>query len=88
MRAFDKNCLLRLQEDRQITKEEGSKEEDRQDCYLVFRRIGEYTSVDLFYFVNLTSSCSLIPPFFFLFYLFIVKVNVFACKNGSKNIIH
>ena len=29
--------------------------------FLVFRRIGEYISLDLFYFVNLTSSCSLIP---------------------------
>ena len=27
----------------------------------MFRRIGEYISLDLFYFVNLTSSCSLIP---------------------------
>ena len=30
-------------------------------CFLLFRRIGEYISLDLFYFVNLTSSCSLIP---------------------------
>ena len=29
-------------------------------CFLAFRRIGEYISLDLFYFVNLTSSCSLI----------------------------
>ena len=28
--------------------------------FFVFRRIGEYISLDLFYFVNLTSSCSLI----------------------------
>ena len=28
-------------------------------CFLVFRRIGEYISLDLFNFVNLTSSCSL-----------------------------
>ena len=28
-------------------------------CCLVFRRIGEYISLHLFYFVNLTSSCSL-----------------------------
>ena len=32
-------------------------------CFLVFRLIGEYISLDLFYFVNLTSSCSLIPWF-------------------------
>ena len=25
-------------------------------CFLVFRRFGEYISIDLFYFVNLTSS--------------------------------
>ena len=30
-------------------------------CFLVFRCIGEYVSPDLFYFVNLTNSCSLIP---------------------------
>ena len=31
-------------------------------CYfLVFRRIGENISLDIFYFVNLTRSCSLIP---------------------------
>ena len=30
-------------------------------CFLVFCRIGEYISLDLFYFVNLTGSCSLIP---------------------------
>ena len=30
-------------------------------CFIVFRHIGEYISLDLFYFVNLTSSCSLIP---------------------------
>ena len=29
--------------------------------FLVFCCIGEYISLDLFYFVNLTSSCSLIP---------------------------
>ena len=29
-------------------------------CFLVFRRIGEYISLDLFYFVSLTNSCSLI----------------------------
>ena len=29
--------------------------------FLVFCRIGEYISLDLFYFVNLTTSCSLIP---------------------------
>ena len=29
-------------------------------CFLVFRSIGEYISLDLFYFVSLTSSCSLI----------------------------
>ena len=56
-------------------KEEGSKEEDiyllaaEEDnflskahvfhCFLVFRSIGEYTSLDLFYCVSLTSSCSL-----------------------------
>ena len=31
-----------------------------QYCFLVFRRIGEYISLDLFYFVNLTSSCRFI----------------------------
>ena len=30
-------------------------------CFLVFRRVGDYISPDLFNFVNLTSSCSLIP---------------------------
>ena len=30
----------------------------------MFRRIGEYISLNLFYFVNLTSSCSLIPRFY------------------------
>ena len=31
-------------------------------CFFVFCRIGEYNiSLDLFYFVNLTSSCSFIP---------------------------
>ena len=30
-------------------------------CVLVFHHIGEYTSLDLFCFVNLTSSCSLTP---------------------------
>ena len=30
-------------------------------CFLVFCHIGEYISLDLFCFVNLTSSCSLIP---------------------------
>ena len=28
-------------------------------CFLVFCRIAEYISLDLFYFVNLTSSCTL-----------------------------
>ena len=32
-------------------------------CFLVFRRIGEYISLDLFRFVNITSSCLLIPLF-------------------------
>ena len=32
-------------------------------CFLVFHHIGEYISRDLFYFVNLTSSCSLIPHY-------------------------
>ena len=27
----------------------------------MFRRIGEYITLDLFRFVNITSSCSLIP---------------------------
>ena len=31
------------------------------DCFLVLRRIGEYISLHLFYFGNLSSSCSLIP---------------------------
>ena len=31
-------------------------------CFLVFRRIGEYISLNLFYCVNHTSRCSLIPP--------------------------
>ena len=31
-------------------------------CFLVFRRIGEYISLEMFYFVSLTSICSLIPP--------------------------
>ena len=31
MSAVNKNCVLRMQEDRQTTKEEGSKEEDRQE---------------------------------------------------------
>ena len=30
-------------------------------CFLVFRSIGEYIFLDLFYFVNLASSCLLIP---------------------------
>ena len=30
-------------------------------CFLLFHRIGEFISLDVFYFVNLTSSCSLIP---------------------------
>ena len=30
-------------------------------CFLVFRRLGEYISLELFYFVSLTSGCSLIP---------------------------
>ena len=30
-------------------------------CFLVFRRIGEDLFLDLFYFVSLTSSCSLTP---------------------------
>ena len=30
-------------------------------CVFAFCRIGEYISPDLFYFVDLTSSCSLIP---------------------------
>ena len=30
-------------------------------CFLVFRRIGEYISLDLFCFVSLTSSCLFIP---------------------------
>ena len=29
--------------------------------FLVFHHVGKYSSLDLFYFVNLTSSCSLIP---------------------------
>ena len=32
-------------------------------CFLVFPCIGEYISLDLFCFVNLTSSCSLTPGF-------------------------
>ena len=36
-------------------------------CFLVFRRTGEYISLDLFYFVKLSSSCSLIPPISGLF---------------------
>ena len=32
-------------------------------CFLVFRCIGECVSQDLLYFVNLTSSCLLIPRF-------------------------
>jgi len=30
-------------------------------CFLVFRHTDEYISLDLFYFVNLTNSCSPIP---------------------------
>ena len=29
--------------------------------FVVFRNIGEYICLDLFYFVNLTSTCSVIP---------------------------
>ena len=31
-------------------------------CFLLFCHLGESISLDLFYFVNLTSSCSFIPP--------------------------
>ena len=30
-------------------------------CFLVFHHTGEYIALNLFYFINLTSSCSLIP---------------------------
>ena len=40
-------------------------------CFLVFHPVGEYISLDLFYFVSLTSSCSLIPKN--------VKLNKFHC---------
>ena len=33
----------------------------KRSCTALSRRIGEYISIDLFYFVNLTRSCSLIP---------------------------
>ena len=42
---------------------------------LVFHHIGEYISPDLFYFVNLTSSCSLSPWFCGVFSI--------ACVTGS-----
>ena len=54
-----------------MIKEEGSQEEDRQgvhvkrfkECIIVpcVSSYISYISSDLFYFVNLTSSCSLIP---------------------------
>ena len=30
-------------------------------CFLMFRCTGEYISLDMFYFVNITNSCSVIP---------------------------
>ena len=36
----------------------------KSSSFLLFLRIGEYISLDVFYFVNLTSSCSLIPWIF------------------------
>ena len=39
--------------------------------FFVFHPVGKYISLDLFYFVNLTSSCSLIPKN--------VKLNKFHC---------
>ena len=48
-----------------------------QYCFLVFRRIGEYIFLDLFCFVNLTSTCSLIP-----------QTNlVFICAGESGNVV-
>ena len=38
-----------------------TRKQGKTHCFLVFRRIGEYFSLGLFYFVSLTSSCSLIP---------------------------
>ena len=49
-------------------------------CFLVFRRIGEYVSLDLFYFVNLTSSCSLIPGLRFQSY---VRGGACVCGDGE-----
>ena len=48
---------------------------------VVFRRIGEYISLELFFFVNLTSSCSLIPW---------IKhyVAIFSCCSASRIPLH
>ena len=45
--------------------------------FLVFHHIGENISLDLFYFVNLTSSCSLIPQ----------KKNVFFHIHEIMNVV-
>ena len=89
--AFDKNCLLRVQENRQQKKKEPKKRTDKtclpssllpfsfvvcihllapeEDNFVESVRVllfscvvlCEYIFLNLFYFVNLNSSCSLIP---------------------------
>ena len=69
-------------------------------CFVVFHRIGEYISLDLFYFVSLISSCLLIPPMiwtkihltgkqYLLFNLFFLQIIPHGLFNGgNRNLIH
>ena len=53
--AFDKNCLLRLEEARQTTEEEGSKEEDRREGADVKKRKKLRMNVNIFKNVSIHS---------------------------------
>ena len=64
---FRQMCLLLAQEDRnQTTKEEGSKDEDRQEGADNYKKweASAFPQISSVLVTDLTSSCSLIPPLF------------------------
>ena len=54
----------------------------------MFRRIGEYISLDLFYFVNLTNSCSLISRALFSVIAVISERSIVEVHIGTKELSH
>ena len=54
----------------------------------MFRRIGEYISLDPFYYVNLTSSCSLIPRALFSVIAVISERGIVEVHVGTKELSH